>query len=136
MLMTSYPGGCRCGAVRYEAQGTASYLCYCHCVSCRRSAGAAFVAWATFAQQSVRITRGALALHRSSPGVLRGFCAACGTSLTFQKESRRHELDVTLASLDEPAALAPQVHVWVEDKLPWVVIADGLPQYARGIPGV
>lgn len=123
-----------CGAVRYQAQGPASYLCYCHCVSCRRAAGAPFVAWATFAQERVRFTHGTLALHRSSPGVLRGHCAACGTSLTFQKESRPQELDLTLASLDEPAALVPEVHVWVEDKLPWVAISDGLPQYARGMP--
>ena len=24
------------------------------------------------------------------------------------------------------------MHVWVEDKLPWVLIADGLPQHPRG----
>jgi hypothetical protein len=124
-----------CGAVRYEARGAASYLCYCHCASCRRASGAAFVPWVTFAQAGVRITHGTLTLHRSSPGVLRGFCAACGTSLTFQKDSHPHELDLTLASLDEPAALAPQAHTWVKDKLPWVVIADGLPQYERGMPG-
>ena len=40
---------------------------------------------------------------------------------------------MTLGTLDEPARLAPQMHVWVEDKLPWVMIADALPQWPRGV---
>jgi len=39
---------------------------------------------------------------------------------------------VTLATLDEAAQLAPQMHVWVADKLPWVRIEDGLPQLPQG----
>jgi hypothetical protein len=39
---------------------------------------------------------------------------------------------VTLGSLDEPTPLAPQMHVWVADKLPWVRIADALPQHLGG----
>ena len=31
-----------------------------------------------------------------------------------------------------PGALRPTMHVWVEDKLPWVLIADQLPQHPRG----
>lgn len=48
---------------------------------------------------------------------------------------RAGEIDVTLASLDEAASLAPQVHVWVGEKLPWVVAADGLPQFAAQTTG-
>jgi hypothetical protein len=39
---------------------------------------------------------------------------------------------VTLGSLDEPARLAPQMHVWTADKPPWVTISDGLPQFPAG----
>jgi hypothetical protein len=129
-----YQGGCLCGAVRYEARGVARYLCFCHCVSCRRAAGAAVVPWATFARAQLRVTRGALTEYRSSAAVLRGFCAACGTSLTFSNETRPQDIDLTLASLDEPQELAPAMHVWVQDKLPWLCIADGLPQYPAGAP--
>jgi hypothetical protein len=62
--------------------------------------------------------------------VVRGFCAACGATLTYQHQARAEEIDVTLASLDAPAALAPRDHLWVQDKLPWVRINDGLPQHA------
>jgi hypothetical protein len=132
MAATPYRGGCLCGAVRYEATGSARNLCYCHCESCRRAAGAASVPWATFERARFRITRGELTEYRSSAPVLRGFCALCGGSLTYRNEARAAEIDVILVTLDEPAQLAPQMHVWVADKLPWVLIADGLPQHSGG----
>ncbi|MBS0579077.1 MAG: GFA family protein [Proteobacteria bacterium] len=128
-----YTGGCLCGAVRYEARGVARYVCYCHCESCRRAAGAALVPWATFERAQLRITHGTLAGYPSSAGVLRGFCSACGTSLTYQSEARAADVDIAVASLDEPAALAPRMHLWVQDKLPWLPISDGLPQYPAGL---
>jgi hypothetical protein len=131
---TVYGGGCLCGAVRYEAGGAAHNLCYCHCESCRRATGAAFAAWATFERAHFHLSRGEMHEYRSSARVLRGFCAACGSSLTYRSETRPTEIDVTLVTLDEPTRLAPQMHVWVADKLPWVVLADGLPQHSRG-PG-
>ena len=125
-----YAGGCYCGAVRYEAAGAARQLCYCHCESCRRVAGSPVVAWGTFERGGFRVTRGSLAELHSSPKVVRGFCAGCGSCLTYSQEARPGEIDVTLASLDEAAQLAPRMHVWVADKLPWVRIEDGLPQFS------
>jgi hypothetical protein len=127
-----YTGGCMCGAVRYRLTGAGTNLCYCHCTSCRRSAGAPAVPWGTFARSAFSVTRGSLAEYRSSPGVARGFCAQCGTCLTYRNERRAAGIDVTLASLDDPGVLAPQMHLWVSDKLPWVSIRDGLPQFERG----
>jgi hypothetical protein len=130
METSHYAGRCLCGAVRYEVSGKARNLCYCHCESCRRAAGSPAVAWGTFDHSTFRVTHGALAEFRSSPPVTRGFCAACGSCLTYRHNARPAEIDVTLATLDEAAQLAPQMHVWVADKLPWVKIGDGLPQFA------
>lgn len=131
-MTTRFRGGCMCGAIRYEAEGPATGLCICHCTSCRRAAGAAGVAWGTFARAGFAITQGAPREYRSSSKVLRGFCAACGTSLTYRREDKPDEIDATLASLDNPEALRPAQHLWVEDKLGWVALEDGLPQRARG----
>jgi hypothetical protein len=128
-----YRGGCLCGAVRYEVRGAAANPCYCHCRSCRLAGGAPMVAWATFAREHFAIVRGALAEHRSSARVWRGCCAACGSALTYRNEARVAEIDLTLATLDEPQRIAPQMHVWVADKLPWLVIRDDLPQHAAGV---
>jgi hypothetical protein len=131
MSEAPYVGGCACGAVRYEARGPAENLCFCHCTSCRRAAGATPVAWGTFARERFRVTRGALALHRSSPPVERGFCAQCGSTLTYAHAERADAVDVTLASLDAPAALEPAFHLWVSDRVDWAPLGDGLPQFSR-----
>jgi len=131
MTTSLHAGGCLCGSVRYSAGGAVINLCYCHCNSCRRATGAMMVAWGTFAVAEFAIVRGRLSHYRSSPQVVRGFCADCGGVLTYRHDARPEEIDVTLASLDDPAGLAPQSHIWVEDKVPWVAITDALPQFAR-----
>lgn len=136
MTQAVYVGGCLCGAVRYQVSGAVRDPCFCHCASCRRAAGAPLVPWGTFAREALRITHGSLSEFRSSPGVWRGFCPGCGTSLTYRREGRQDEIDVTLASLDDPTAIQPLMHVWVADRLPWMTIGDGLPQFpAGGGPG-
>jgi hypothetical protein len=135
MVELHYSGGCLCGRVRFEVSGPAGNLCYCHCTSCRRASGAPVVAWVTFPRASFHLTQGELTEYRSSPPVLRGFCAACGGALTYRHDARAQEIDVTLACLDEAATLAPQMHVWVGEKLPWVRIGDDLPQFAAGTDG-
>ena len=92
------------------------------------------MAWGTVDKARFRVLAGTIATIRATTGVERGFCGACGTTLTYANNRRVGEIDFTLASLEDPAALRPQMHIWVEDKLPWVVIADGLPQFAT-VPG-
>jgi hypothetical protein len=127
--MKSYSGGCFCGAIRYQVGGKPLFLGYCHCESCRRAAGASSVAWGTFLRDDFVVTKGALTEFSSSPSVLRGFCPACGTSLTYRRAGRPTEIDVTLASLDDSSVLRPRCHIWVSDKLPWITIDDGLLQF-------
>ena len=129
MATASYEGRCQCGAIRYRADAPVRNLCFCHCESCRRAAGASPVAWATVDHDRFATLTGAICEHASSPRVLRGFCARCGTTLTYRHAQRAGEIDFTLATLDDPSVLAPSVHIWVQDKLPWVSIDDGLPQY-------
>ncbi len=129
MEITTLVGGCLCGAVRFEIGGAARHLCFCHCHSCRLAGGAPFVAWASVDADRFVLTRGALREHRSSQCVARGFCAECGTSITYAHEGRPDDLDVAIATLDQPNALAPACHVWVSEKLAWVEIGDGLPQF-------
>jgi hypothetical protein len=39
-------------------------------------------------------------------------------------------VDVTLASLDDPAAFAPDSHAWTMSRVPWLELGDELPRYA------
>jgi hypothetical protein len=124
-----YEGGCMCGAVRFRARGPAFHLCYCHCRSCRRASGAPLLAWVTFEMRHLAWTNGAPALRASSPPVVRGFCASCGTALSYAHQKRADHIDITLAALDDPGVLSPECHIWTSERLPWVVLNDGLPQY-------
>ena len=92
------------------------------------------VAWGTFPRSDFAIVKGALTEFASSTSVMRGFCAACGTSRTYRHNGRPKEIDVTLASMDDPEHLKPECHFWVRDKLHWTAIDDGLPQFDAGAP--
>ena len=134
MTEADYDGECFCGSVRFRVSGPVRNLCYCHCESCRRASGAPFVAWGTFARENFVLLHGKPAEYRSSPPVTRGFCAACGTTLTYCHDGRPGDIDVTLVTLDDPGEFVPKFHIWVQDKLPYIDIGDGLPAY-ESVPG-
>ena len=71
-------GGCHCGAVRFVARFPSRFVAHCHCASCRRAHGAAFVTWAGFPSDQVAVSEGTelLKVHVSSPGTKRSFCGA------------------------------------------------------------
>jgi hypothetical protein len=66
-------------------------------------------------------------LYRSSPGVERTFCGNCGTPLSFRSQKMSGVMHLYVAALDEPEKFAPTLHVAIEEKLPWLKLADGLP---------
>ncbi|MGI9237058.1 MAG: GFA family protein [Woeseiaceae bacterium] len=119
--------------MRYEVRGPETFACFCHCESCQRAAGAPLVAWATYARDDFRITRGDMNWHRSSPSVTRGVCSNCGTSLSYENERRPGEIDLTVNSLDDPGVPTLLAHIWTEDAQPWLRIEDDLPVYKRNI---
>jgi hypothetical protein len=129
MSTRAFAGRCYCGQLRYTASGEIRSLCYCHCESCRRATGALFVAWGTVDRNNFAVTRGVSSFVRLHADVERGFCGACGSQITYSHTARAAEIDFTLGTLDAPEELRPTRHIWVQDKLPWVQIDDGLPQY-------
>lgn len=126
-------GGCFCRAVRFEVEGPDKFACFCHCRSCQHAAGAPVVAWATYARNGFRVMRGDMHTYHSSPGVTRGICADCGTSISYEHADRPGEIDLTLNSLDDPSAPVLKAHIWVEDKASWFAIGDDLPVYEKKI---
>jgi hypothetical protein len=121
----TYSGKCFCGRVRFTVTEPIRNGCFCHCESCRRATGSALVAWGTVNEADFRILSGEVSVHRSSPQVERGLCSVCGTSLTYRHELRAGDVDFTLVSLDAAEGIEPQMHIWVQDKLPWVTSTTG-----------
>jgi hypothetical protein len=126
-------GGCFCGAVRFAVAGPETFACFCYCESCQRAAGAPVVMWATYRRDTFAITAGDLYWRESSPGVTRGHCPACGSSITYENDRRPGEIDIAANCLDEPSAPVPRAHIWTEDKSPWLAIDDDLPVYERTV---
>ena len=130
----TFKGSCFCGSVRFSVSEPVRNCCFCHCESCRRATGAALVAWGTVNEADFRILSGEVSVYRSSPEVERGLCSVCGTSLTYRHERRVGEVDFTLVTVSGAEGIEPQMHIWVRDKLPWVHIDDGRPQF-QTVPG-
>ena len=128
-------GGCLCGAVRYRVRGEPVARTLCHCASCRRAAAAPSVAWAIYRREDFELVAGAPKEFRSSPHVARGFCAECGTPLTYRSDRRPDTMDVTTVSLDAPDAFAPEREIWTEEKLAWETLNPALPRYPRSSKG-
>lgn len=119
--------------MRYRLDGPPRRADLCHCRMCQRSAGAPVVAWGTWPSDRFAWVSGAPATFASSAKGLRSFCAACGTQLAFSDPGDPGHVDVTLASLDDPAAFPPEGHAWTASRVPWLDLGDGLPRHA-GVP--
>ncbi|HVY33989.1 MAG TPA: GFA family protein [Caulobacteraceae bacterium] len=128
-----YPGGCLCGQVRFVATEAPIGARICHCRLCQKAQGAAFLAAGSFAKSAVSI-QGRTARYQSSYRLFRHFCPDCGSSLFIEPIDAPERLAVHLATLDDPGAIRPQMHIWTSSRLDWIKFDDGLPQYPEGSP--
>jgi hypothetical protein len=49
--------------------------------------------------------------------VRRGFCANCGTPLTYEPDGLHPE--VAICTLDDPSVVPPVIQVGLESRIPW-----------------
>jgi hypothetical protein len=122
-------GGCYCGAIRYEAAGPAVNQSICHCTMCRGTTGAPCVAWFSVPSQGFQLLGGEPTAYRSSEHATRTFCPTCGTQITFADDASPEEIDIATCTLDRPAEMPPQQHIFTRSRLPWLSLTDGLPHY-------
>jgi hypothetical protein len=124
-------GRCLCGAVKFVARGEPKWVAHCHCETCRRATSSAFATYAGYATGAVEWSGQAPGVYHSSPGVTRRFCPRCGSPVSFEGERWPEEIHLFAVSFEDPASLAPKGHVYVEEQLAWVHLADGLPRFAK-----
>ncbi len=130
-------GRCLCGAVRIALEPPTLFASNCHCESCRRSHGAAFVTWTGVPDERFRVVQGEAVVTRfeSSAGAYRCFCSTCGTFMYTYYESVHADFGdaagstyVPVAVLDDPLDRAPDSHVSFEEAVAWFPFQDGLPR--------
>jgi hypothetical protein len=124
----SLTGGCQCGAVRYHATMAPQKVHYCHCRMCQRAVGNVVATLAPVRKDHLQWT-GTPKFFKSSSLATRGFCGDCGTPLSFAYDASEW-ICVTIGSLDDPAAVAPEVHFGVESQVAWLRIDDSLERVA------
>jgi hypothetical protein len=116
-------GGCLCGAVRYEVSGAPAAQMVCHCSHCQKQTGSAFSSIMGVVQDQVAIT-GELASYadagESGKAVNRKFCPRCGSPICSEVEVAPGMVWIKTGTLDDPAAFAPQAHIWTRSKQDWV----------------
>ena len=119
-------GGCQCGAVRYALNEAPSGPHICHCRMCQKAFGSFFAPLTGVPLSAFEVTRGTLAIFKSSDQVERGFCRDCGTPLTFHNVDKPR-ISVSLGSLDEPEKIPPQKQYGIEARLSWFGTLATLP---------
>ena len=124
-------GHCFCRGVAFEIETPFKMFSHCHCESCRKSHGAAFVSWTSVDNKNFQLISGKDLLndYESSPGIKWIFCSRCGSSI-FQ--TTRHSpgvIYVVAASLDEAPNSEPEGHMSFEEKVEWLDVLDDIPKF-------
>jgi len=128
-------GGCACGAVRYELQSDPMFVHCCHCRDCQRQTGSAFVLNALIETDRVKFHAGgadieAIAMPTESGRPHRiGRCVKCKIAIWSEYGGVGKLRFVRVGTLDDPAQLAPDVHIYIRSKLPWVALPAGVPAF-------
>ncbi len=120
MTAPSASGGCQCGAVRFRVEGALGDASVCHCRMCQKAFGGFYAPLVSLKGARLIWTRGRPARFQSSEVVARGFCASCGTPLTYEAPDG---VALAIAAFDHPEAIVPTVQYGIEAKLPYV---DGI----------
>ncbi|WP_274424222.1 GFA family protein [Chelativorans sp. YIM 93263] len=123
-----YTGGCQCGAVRFRVEGALGEPSICHCRMCQKAFGNFYAPLVSVRDAKLEWTRGEPKRFQSSNHVKRGFCADCGTPLTFEAPGDSADgIALAIGAFDHPDELAPRIQWGMEGKLPYVDTLHELP---------
>jgi hypothetical protein len=132
-MAASLAGRCSCGAVRYRLASPPMFVHCCHCRDCQRQTGSAFVLNALMEADRVEVLSGepeAVTMPTDSGrphDIYR--CPTCRIALWSTYGGRPQVRFVRVGTLDDPAALPPDVHIYVRSRLPWVKLPEDIPAF-------
>jgi len=120
-------GGCACGRVRYTATIHDDDAYLCHCRMCQRATGSVSIAF-----KNVKAAEGSWDRepdwYDSSAIALRPYCRECGTSFGFKFKDGSENMDLTVASFDDPSRFQPKHHFGSESAHRAWLNTEGLPE--------
>ena len=131
-----HEGGCACGHVRYRMESRPLIVHCCHCSFCQRQNGSAFAVNALVEADRVRVLHGEVVdievMSPSGAGQRIARCPKCQVAvwsnyLVFHRGLGELIRFIRVGTLDEPARLPPDVHIYTSTKQPWVTLPQGVP---------
>jgi hypothetical protein len=122
-------GGCSCRTVRYKLTDSPLIVHACHCRDCQRITGSGFVVNIWIERCFVEKNAAPLDSYTLKGGTGKPhevfFCGKCGTYLWSKYHIVPSEcLFVRAGTLDNPAVVKPDVHIFTRSKLPWLKLPD------------
>lgn len=134
--MPNYPleGGCDCAAQRYRVTSRPLFVHACHCRWCQRETGTAFALNAWIESDRVVAIKGDLEIVPTPSASGRGQriarCPLCRIALWSHYSGTGPVTKfVRVGTLDDPGALAPDVHIYTYTKQPWVMLNPAVPAF-------
>ncbi|MBN9070152.1 MAG: GFA family protein [Rhizobiales bacterium] len=131
----TFEGGCTCRQIRYRMRGRPFFVHCCHCSWCQRETGSAFALNAMIEHDRVDLLSGAPerimtpSLSGKGQAIMR--CPACRVALWSHYAGAGEAVNfMRVGTLDDPAAMPPDIHIYTSTKLPWV----GLPADVPAVP--
>lgn len=127
-----YDGGCICRAVRFRMLKRPLFVHCCHCTWCQRETGSAFVLNAMIESDEVVLLSGALEAvptpTASGAGQKIARCPSCRVAVWSHYAGGGDSIRfVRVGTLDEPARLQPDVHIFTSTKAPWLALSADVP---------
>jgi hypothetical protein len=128
--MSAREGGCSCGAVRYRLASEPMFVHCCHCLNCQRQTGSAFVINLLIESDRIELLAGRpepVDVPRDDGSAQRVYrCPDCQVAV-FSEYGGPAVKFVRGGTLDQPASVAPDVHIYTRSKLPWVELPEAVP---------
>lgn len=134
-----FEGGCTCRRVRYRMNSRPLFVHCCHCTWCQRETGSAFALNAMIEADRVELLEGAVVRVDTPSASGRGQeiarCPHCQVALWSHYAGAGDAVKfMRVGTLDEPARLPPDIHIFTSTRQPWVVLPEGtpaVPEYYR-----
>jgi len=131
-------GQCLCGTVRLEIDVPARWAFHDHSAASRRAHGAAYATYVGSWRKRFRVTEGEGAITRyedKTTGIVRSFCAQCGTPLFYERARSPHMVNIPRALLSGRTGRQPLYHLAIEELQEWAYTGETLVPL-KGFPGV
>ena len=131
-----HEGRCACGETQYRMNGPPLIVHACHCTECQRLSGAAFAVNAMIETDRLELLAGSTepvpVIGTSGKPQQIHRCPTCRVALwSHYPGGGARVAFVRVGTLEEPARMPPDIHIYTSTRLPWVELPAGVPAVAE-----